>query len=156
MMDPMDLLPASVLIIERQPLMRMALCNAIAAEPDLKVAEVDINDSQILVIPGLDDVLLVPNHLDLILFDLGSRGGKELYALATLKQFRPEVPILVLIDNEMDGQEQAARKAGAQVVVAKTASRTEIIQALREMRSNDLLHHYSKFSGQEVNEKTSQ
>jgi DNA-binding NarL/FixJ family response regulator len=154
MMGPMDPVPASVLIIERQPLMRMALCNAIAAGPDLKVAEVDVNDSQILVIPGLDDVLLVPNQLDLILFSLGPRGGRDLYVLATLKQFRPDVPILVLIDNEMDGQERAAREAGAQVVVAKTASRSEIIQTLREMRSTSLLHHYSNFPEQEVDEKT--
>lgn len=155
MIGPMDLLHASVLIIERQPLMRMALCNAIAAEPDLQVADVEINDSQILVIPGLDEVLLVPNHLDLILFALGSHGGKDLYALATLKQFCPEIPILVLIDNEVEGQERAAREAGAQVVVAKTASRNEIIQALRDMRSKSLLNHCSNFSGQEVNEKTS-
>lgn len=142
MMDPMELLPAFVLIIERQPLMRMALCKAIAAEPDLQVAEVDINNSNILVIPGLDDVLLVPNHIDLILFSLGPHAGKELYSLATLKQFRPAIPILVLIDNEVEGQEQAAREAGAQVVVAKTASRSEIIRALREMRSKYLSHHY--------------
>jgi DNA-binding NarL/FixJ family response regulator len=155
MMDPMDLLPASVLIIERQPLMRMALCKAISAEPDFQVAEVDINNSHILVIPGLDDVLLVPNQLDLILFSLGPYGKKELYALATLKQFCPAIPILVLIDNEVEGQERAAREAGAQVVVAKTASRSEIIQALREMRSKYLLHHYPNpiLSKQEVSKK---
>jgi DNA-binding NarL/FixJ family response regulator len=106
------------------------------------VAELDINNSQILVIPGLDDVLLVPNQLDMILFSLGPHGEKELYALATLKRFRPEIPILVLVDNEVQGQEQIARDAGAQVVVAKTASRNEIIQALREMRSRYLLPHY--------------
>ncbi len=156
MMDPMELVPASVLIVERQPLMRMALCKAIAAEPDLQVAEVDVNDSHILVIPGLDDVLLVPNHLDLILFSLGPHGKNELYALATLKQFCPSIPILVLIDNEVEGQEQAAREAGAQAVVVKTASRSEIIQALREMRSKYLLSHYPDpiFSKQEVSEKT--
>ncbi len=156
MMGPMDLLPVSVLVIEKQPLMRMALCKAIAAEPDLQVAELDINNSQILVIPGLDDVLLVPNHLDMILFSLGPHGEKELYALATLKQFRPQIPILVLIDNEVEGQDQAARESGAQVVVAKTASRAEIIQALREMRSKYLFHHYSNqnFAEQEVNEDT--
>jgi DNA-binding NarL/FixJ family response regulator len=136
MMSPMDLLPASVLIVERQPLMRMALSNAIAAEPDLQVADLDINNSHILVIPGLDDVLLVPNHLDLILFSLGPHGEKELYALATLKQFRPEIPILVLIDNEVEGQEQAAREAGAQVVVTKAAPRAELIKALRELHAN--------------------
>lgn len=156
MMGPMDHPPASVLIVERQPLMRMALYKAIAAEPDLQVAEVDISNSHILVVPGLDDVLLVPDHFDLILFSLGPHAGKELYALATLKQFRPAIPILVLIDNEVEGQEQAVREAGAQVVVVKTASRSEIIQALHEMWSKYLLSHYPNptFLKQEVNEKT--
>jgi DNA-binding NarL/FixJ family response regulator len=154
MIVPMDLIPVSVLIVERQPLMRMALCNAITAEPDLKVAELDINNSQILVIPGMEDVILVPNHLDMILFSLGPHAEKELYVLATLKQFRPQLPILVLIDNEVQGQEQSAREAGAQVVVAKTASRNDIIQALRDMRSKYLFQHHSNPSKQEVKEDT--
>ena len=40
MMDAMESLPASVLIIEGYPLLRVALCNAVAAEPDLQIAMV--------------------------------------------------------------------------------------------------------------------
>jgi chemotaxis response regulator CheB len=48
----MEAIPASVLIIEDHPMMRAALCAAIAAEPDLQVVEpaTDVDDSYQLVL----------------------------------------------------------------------------------------------------------
>jgi DNA-binding NarL/FixJ family response regulator len=134
MMSAMGIPPASVLIIEKHPLMRVALSNAIAAEPDLQVAEVDINTAQTLAIPGMEDVLLLPASLDIIVLSLGNPGLMELEALKALHLSHPEVPILVLISNEVLGQEQDAMEAGAQVVLTKGASRSEIIRVLSEMR----------------------
>jgi DNA-binding NarL/FixJ family response regulator len=154
MMDAMGNPPVSVLVLERHPLMRVALCDAIAAEPGLLVAEVDINNSQTLVIPGLEDVVLLPASLDLILLSLGNPGLMELEALKSLRLSRPEIPILALTSNEVPGQEQAALEAGAQVVLTKGASRSEIIQVLSEMRRN-LISYRQNFLEQEASENTS-
>jgi two-component system, NarL family, response regulator len=156
MIGPMSNLPASVLIIDGYPLMRVALCNAVAAEPDLQVAKVDLNDSLTLEIPGVEDAVLIPNRLDLILLSMGNPGLKDLQALRTLHQSRPEIPILALTTNEVPGQEQAALDAGAEAVITKTASRREIIQALREMWRKHSIHYHSKALSQEVNENTVQ
>ena len=104
----MESLPASVLIIEGYPLLRVALCNAVAAEPDLQIAMVDLDDLLTLEIPGMEDVLLVPNKLDLVLLSLGNPGLRELNALRVLHHARPQIPILVLTSNEVPGQDQAA------------------------------------------------
>jgi DNA-binding NarL/FixJ family response regulator len=133
MMDDMESLPASVFVIESHPIMRAALCTAIAEEPDLQVAADDIDNSQPLVLPGMEDVYFLPQNLDMILLALGNPGLRELDALKRLRQILPEIPVLALTSNEVAGQEQAALDAGAQVVLTKTASREEIIWALREM-----------------------
>jgi len=156
MMDAMESLPASVLIIEGYPLLRVALCNAVAAEPDLQIAMVDLDDSLTLEIPGMEDVLLVPNKLDLVLLSLGNPGLRELNALRVLHHARPQIPILVLTSNEVPGQDQAALEAGAQAIVSKSASRGEIIQALRVMRRKYSIHCHSDIQSQEVNENTIQ
>ena len=133
MMDDMESLPASVFVIENHPIMRAALCTAIAEEPDLQVAADDIDNSRPLVLPGMEDVYFLPQNLDMILLALGNPGLRELDALKRLRQILPEIPVLALTSNEVAGQEQAALDAGAQAVLTKTASREEIIWALREM-----------------------
>jgi len=154
MMGSMDLIPATVLIIEKHPLMREALCNAIAEEPDLQVAVGDVNHSHLLMIPGLEDVILVPENSNMILLSLGNPGLKELDALKALRRSYPDIPILALTSSEVPGQEEAALATGAQAVVAKTTSRSELIQALHEMWGKNSIHH-QKSTEQEVNGKTS-
>ena len=154
MMDTMDPTPASVLIIEKHPLMREALRNAIAEEPDMQVAEGDVNHSQLLMIPGLEDVILLPENSNMILLSLGNPGLKELDTLKALHRSRPELPILALTSSEVPGQEEAALATGAQAVVAKSASRSELIHSLRDMWGKNSIHH-QKSMQQEVNEKTS-
>jgi DNA-binding NarL/FixJ family response regulator len=153
MMYPMDIHPASVLIIEKHPLMRAALCSAIAEEPDLQVAEVDINHSQLLMIPGMEDVILLPESSDMILLSVGNPGFKELDALKALRHSYPDIPILALTSSDVPGQEQAALATGAQAAVAKTVSRGELIHALREMWGKNSIYH-QKSTQQEVNEDT--
>jgi DNA-binding NarL/FixJ family response regulator len=140
MMYPMDIHPASVFVIERHPIMRAALCTAIAEEPDLQVAELDINDPRSLPISLMGDMYFFPHNLDLILLTLGNPGLREMEALKTLRTSFPEIPIMVLTSSEVAGQEQSALEAGAQVAVTKSASRSEIIDALLEMhRQNSIL-----------------
>ena len=130
----MNYTPASVLIIEAQPMMRLALCSAIAAEPDLKVAELNNADHESLTIAILDDVLFLPSQPDIILLAVGNPGQDELKALKALRQTLPHTPIMAFTSNEVPGQEQAAWEAGAQAVLTKAASRAELIGVLRELR----------------------
>jgi DNA-binding NarL/FixJ family response regulator len=155
MIGSMELLPVSVLVIENHPLMREALCNAIAEEPDLQVAEVDANHAQLLMIPGMADAILLPESSNMFLLSLGNPGFKELDTLKALRHSFPETPILVLTSNEVPGQEEAALATGAQAVIAKTASRSELIHALRDMWGKNSIHRQKSIQ-QEVNDPTSQ
>jgi DNA-binding NarL/FixJ family response regulator len=143
MIGAMDLIPASVLIIEKHPLMREALCAAIADEPDLKVGMHAASGAEVLQMLKI----LLP---DVILFALGTPGREELKTLKTLCESLPQTPILVLTSNEVPGQEQAALEAGAQAMMTKAASRGEIIHALRAMRRKNSIGHHQNILEQEA------
>ncbi len=117
--------------------MRESLCTAINAETDLKIVEtssLDVNAFQ-LTISHYHDVLFLAEKPDIILLALGTHGTKELEALSNLRR-KLHIPILALTRDEVKGQEQQALKYGAYAVLTKTASRLEMLQALRSIRSN--------------------
>jgi DNA-binding NarL/FixJ family response regulator len=132
----MNTAPASVLIIESHPLMREALCTAILAEPDLKVALQGVNGTEALemMITVKPDVVLLAFKPDIILLALGNPGLDDLETLKVLRRSLPDTPILALTSNEVDGQEKAALEAGAHAVLTKSAPREELICALRTLR----------------------
>ena len=133
---------ASVLIIENHPLMREALCAAIALEPDLVILE-PAAQSTLLVLDIRPDRLFLADKPDLILLALGNPGLNEMQTLAVLRQSLPETPILALTSNEVPGQEQAALAAGAHAVLTKAVQRTHLVEKLRELRTN-LQRNYSE------------
>jgi two-component system, NarL family, nitrate/nitrite response regulator NarL len=137
----MQTTPASVLVIESHPMMRLALCSAIAVEPDFMVLESNVTAKESLTLAIMDDVLFLPAKPEIILLAVGNPGQDELRALKALCKTLPCTPILALITNEVPGQEQAALEAGAQVVLTKAASRGELINALRELRMKTILDH---------------
>lgn len=126
-------LPASVLVIEKHPLMRQALCAAIADEPDLSVGMKAANGATAL--PMLR--VIVP---DMILLAVGNPGTAEMEALKILRKSLPNTPILALTSNEVVGQEQAALEAGSCAVLTKAVSRAELIKKLREIINDSDLH----------------
>jgi len=154
MMGAMEILPASVLVIESHPIMRTALCTAIAEEPGLQVAEPNGSDPHSLTISVMGNIYDLPHNLDIILLALGNPGQKELDVLSAIHTFQPDIPILALTSNEVPGQEQAALDAGAQAVLTKSASRSEIIHALWEIRRNNSIGCHQNIPEQEVNENT--
>lgn len=149
--------PASVLVIERHPIMREALCNAITAEPDLTVAEPTINSPEAaqMVIAIKPDTILLAYKPDLVLLTLGDPGLDDLEVLITLRKSLTDIPILALTSNEVDEQEQAALMAGAQAVLTKTAPRTELINKLRELWVKEIMRHSEVNLEKEANEKMS-
>ena len=131
--------PASVLVIEEQPLMRAALCEAIAAEPGLQVSETVPNGLIAIQISNQDDLLFLSSRPDIILFALGNPGLKDLEGLKVLCDALPDTPILAFTCNEVPGQEQAALRSGAHDVLTKAASRAELISKLHELRNQTSL-----------------
>jgi DNA-binding NarL/FixJ family response regulator len=130
----MESIPVSVLVIEHHPLMRAALCNAIAAEPDLTIAGTPASRAEAAQ-------MAIATRPDIILLTLGNPGLEDLETLAVLRRSLPQTPVLALISNEVDGQEQAALDHGAQAVLTKAAPRAELICKLRELRTKGIMNH---------------
>jgi DNA-binding NarL/FixJ family response regulator len=128
---------ASILVIEEHLLMRGSLCAAIEAEPDLSVLEAYANaaDAFALQVSTQQDVLFLYQKPDLILWALGNPGLEDLQALEKLSQAWRGIPILALTRAELPGQEQEALAHGARAALTKSASRSEILQTLRTIRS---------------------
>lgn len=120
--------PATILVIERHPLMRTAIVNAIADEPDLTIAAIASGGGNMLhVIEGL--------HPEIILFSIGNPGEEDMQALLELRKHSLNATLLALTTNEVPGQDEAALEHGADAVLAKTAPRAELLHALRAMKA---------------------
>ena len=127
----MEATPLRIAIIESHPLMREALCAAIASEPDLKLVAETKNKRETL---GRVTAL----NPDVILFSLGNPDQSGLKALSAMRQALPNAFILGLITEEVPGQAEAVLQAGARAVLAKTAPRAELVRMLKNLHSHDL------------------
>ncbi|MBI5932597.1 MAG: response regulator transcription factor [Chloroflexi bacterium] len=122
----MTLAHTSVVVIESHPLMRAALCAAIADEPDMTIAAISADGHDIL---AMADAL----HPDVILFALGTAEAGDLDALKGLREKLPHASILALMSEESTGLEQAALEHGARAILTKAATRSDLLGALRKL-----------------------
>lgn len=148
MIGTMNSNPVTVLVIEAHPMMREALCSAIAAEVDMKVGMPADNVTQALQMA----MIVVP---DIILLALDNSDQGDMDGLIALRQFLPGTPILALTSNEEAGQEQVALENGAQAVLTKAAPRAEVLSALRGLGRKAIIDHSESHLGQEAGEKIS-
>jgi DNA-binding NarL/FixJ family response regulator len=90
--------PITVLVIENHPLMREALCAAIAAEPGLALVEPSSGKAEAfqLVLSSEHDVIWLACRPDIVLLSLGNPGRVDLEALAALRCSLPGTPVLAL------------------------------------------------------------
>jgi DNA-binding NarL/FixJ family response regulator len=153
----METKATSVLVIEKHPIMREALCTVIAGETDFLLLDTAPDNSaafQLEISQG-HDVLFLAHKPDIILFSLGNPGLRDLQALSDLQKKLENTPILALTRDEVPGQEQAALEYGAQAVLTKAASREELLGALRSIKlssqfvlqnaeRNNYPNHYQK------------
>jgi len=121
--------PATILVIEKHPLMRAAIVNAIADEIDLTIGAIASNGQDTLQIV---DAL----HPSIVLFAIGNPGEDDLDAMLELHERSPDTALLALTTSEVPGQEEAALEHGAAAVLSKTAPRTELLHTLRVMKAN--------------------
>jgi DNA-binding NarL/FixJ family response regulator len=117
---------ASVLVIEGHPMMRAALCAAIAEETDLRIGMQAGSIAQALQMAAT----LLP---EIILLTMEGTDRNCLEALTVLHKTLPGVPILALVGGGTPGQEQAVLNAGARVVLTRAASRADLLRALRSL-----------------------
>lgn len=122
----MTVTPASVVVIESHPLMRAALCAAIADEPDLTIAAISASGSDVLA-------TVETLHPDIILFAMGEAGAEDLAALKSLREKLPTASILALTSDASSGMEQAALESGARAILTKAATRSDLLGALRKL-----------------------
>ena len=148
MIGTMNSDPVTVLVIEAHPMMREALCTAIADEVDMKVGMQADNVTQALQMA----TIVVP---DIILLALDNSDQGDMDGLIALRQFLPGTPILALTSNEEAGQEQVTLENGAQAVLTKAAPRVELLSALRELDRKAIIDHSEVHLGQEAGEKIS-
>lgn len=118
--------PTSVVVIESHPLMRAALCAALADEPDITIAAVAANGCDIL---AMVDIL----RPDVILFAMGNAGKRDLAALKSLHEKLPGASLLALMPEESTGLEQAVFESGARAILTKSATRNDMLEALRRL-----------------------
>ncbi len=116
----------SVLVIDSHPMMRAALCAAIADEPDMTIAAVAANATDTMRTARL-------LHPNIVLLGINNPGAEELQTLVVLRKKLPGALILVLICDEAPGQAQEALRLGAQATLTKNASRNELLCALRQL-----------------------
>ena len=118
--------PLSILVVESHPLMRAALCAAIADEPGMTIAAVAASGSDIMRTARL----LQPN---IVLLGMNNPGLEELQTLAILRKKLPAASILVLTNDEVPEQSVKALQLGAQATLNKNAPRSELLRALRQL-----------------------
>jgi DNA-binding NarL/FixJ family response regulator len=106
--------------------MRAALCAAIADEPDMTIAAVAANGTDIMRTARL----LQPN---IVLLGLNNPGTDELNTLKILRKKLPAASILALTCDEAPEQKQASLECGAQATLDKNAPRNELLCALRQL-----------------------
>lgn len=116
--------PASVLIIEGQPLTRNALNMTLLAE-DFGITETNRDNQKIEAAAHL--------FPDLILFLVGAPGPGDLEAISSLRELLPTISIIAFTAGEFPGQEQAALDHGANLVVKKAILRTTLVHVIKKM-----------------------
>jgi DNA-binding NarL/FixJ family response regulator len=115
----------SVLVIENFPLLREALCVAIANEPGMSVQAATSADT---------------TPPDIVLLALSDNLPEAEQQIAALHHKLPGVPIVALTHEDFTGQEQAAHNYGLQALLPKNTLRTELIHTLHAVaEANDQL-----------------
>ena len=127
--------PTSILVIERHPMLREALCAAIEAEENLSVLApfTETGGGITLSIPGQPDVIFLAHKPDIVLLAIGNPGLEDMRALQKLHHKWHGTPILALTSDEVPGQEQTALAHGAKAALSKSASRSELLKTLRSL-----------------------
>lgn len=118
----MDSLQASVLVVEKHPLMREAICVAIQDNPFLYVATQAASSDEVA------DIL--NHHPNVILFSAEHLSYQDVSMLRHLRLILPNIPIVVLTNQGASDPEQSITEIGNVITLSRSASCNEFIQVL--------------------------
>ena len=121
----MDSPQASVLVVEKHPLMREAICTAIQEDPFLYVAA-QFSSSE-------EASSLENPQPSVILFSLEQLTAKDVFSLRHLRQALPNIPIVILANQYSPEQEQYAKEWGNIRILSRSVSCSEFIDALIDL-----------------------
>lgn len=124
-MTLMGALRTTVMVIESQPILRDALATALSAAGMTILAAMADGGEVTSVASSLTP--------DLILLSIGTPGTSELNILRVLQDTCPHARIITLVTGEMPWQEQAARNQGAHLVLTKSTSCSELLNAIKKI-----------------------
>jgi DNA-binding NarL/FixJ family response regulator len=126
--------PVSVIVIESQPLMRKAISTALTTEGFDVIAELS-ESAQATKIAS-------KHNPGLILLAINTSSPCELNAITVLRKTLPTASIIALITGEFPGQDQTVLDHGADLVLSKSSSRSELLSAIKQLKDlqvdNDL------------------
>jgi DNA-binding NarL/FixJ family response regulator len=121
--------PLTILIVDDHFVVRSGLVTSLELADDLRVvAEADC---------GEDALPAYRQHRPaVVLMDLQLPGGGGVAATAALRRHDPQARVLIFSNFSRDDEIQAALDAGALGYVSKSASRAELLTALRTVGQN--------------------
>lgn len=113
-----------VLVADDHPIVRQGITKIVETNADMRVVAESIDGPETLEV-GLRD------GVDVVLLDLNMPGADGLDVLKTLKQARPQLPVLVLTMYSEDQFAVRALKAGASGYLTKETVPDELVRAIR-------------------------
>lgn len=115
----------SIVIVEKQPIMRVALSTAFSVEGITVLAELGSSMEALQVAPKLN-----PN---VVLLAVGTPGWEEMDMILALHKSMPASALVALVTGEIPGQEHTVSKHGADLVLTKSTPRSELLNAIKEL-----------------------
>jgi DNA-binding NarL/FixJ family response regulator len=112
----------SVVIVERQPMMLVALSSALSATGMNVLAEVKDTGKTVQIIKTLTP--------DLILYSVGEPDLEDFQTISVLRQEIPLALILALVDSESHEKIDVVKEYGAHMALTKAAPRLELLGAI--------------------------
>lgn len=117
-----------IVIADDHAIVRSGLKQILTAESDFVVAGEAQNANELLK-------LLRQQNWDILVLDIGMPGRSGLEVLHDIKHEFPRLPVLVLSLHSPEVYAMRAIKAGASGYLNKDSAPTELVQALRKLRS---------------------
>lgn len=113
-----------VVLIEDQHLLSSALIRALEQSPDIRIEAQSDKASDVMA-------LCEEHHPDIVIMDVFTKDGNGIEYTARLKQYFPDVKVLVMTGVEDERLVRAAEEAGADLFVWKNLCLDELTEFIR-------------------------
>jgi DNA-binding NarL/FixJ family response regulator len=124
--------PARVIVVDHHDIPRVGLRGVLAGEPGLEVITEATDGRQAVA-------LCRRLRPDLILMELDLPGLDGLAATRLIREESPDTRVVIVTLRDDPSSLRLAVQAGAAAFIAKTASRTEVLTALRRVLAGELI-----------------